>query len=69
MNNNDENFAMKLFEKQLRRSEFHFYAVCFLFFLFMLFAYLWPTVSEIKQNVENSQNVSQGVNDESGAKH
>ena len=26
--NNDENFAMKLVEKQLRRSEYHFYAVC-----------------------------------------
>lgn len=68
MNNDNENLAMKLFEKQLRRSELHFYAVCFLFFIFMLFAYLWPTVSEIKQSVENSQNVSQGVNDESGAK-
>lgn len=68
MNNDNENLAMKLFEKQLRRSEFHFYAVCFLFFVFMVFAYLWPTVSEIKQSVENSQNVSQGVNDESGAK-
>ena len=34
----------------------------------MLFAYLWPTVSEVKQTVANSQNVTQGVNDESGAR-
>lgn len=31
VNMNEENFAMKLVEKQLRRSEYHFYAVCFLF--------------------------------------
>lgn len=64
----EENFAFKLIDKQLRRSEYHFYAVCFLFFVFMLFAYLWPTVSEVKQTVANSQNVTQGVNDESGAR-
>lgn len=60
MNNNDENFAMKLFEKQLRRSEFHFYAVCFLFFVFMLFAYLWPVSGEITntQDVKGNDNIS-----------
>lgn len=55
----EENFAFKLIDKQLRRSEYHFYAVCALFFVFMLFAYLWPTVSEVKQTVANSQNVTQ----------
>lgn len=64
----EENFAFKLMDKQLRRSEYHFYAVCALFFVFMLFGYLWPTVSEVKQTVANSQNVTQGVNDESGAR-
>lgn len=35
----NENFAMQIVEKQLRRSEYHFYAVCVLFFVFMLFAF------------------------------
>ena len=61
---NDENFAMQLVEKQLRRSEYHFYAVCILFLVFMLFAYLWPVSSDVSQEVTNSQNVTQGVNDE-----
>lgn len=50
----DENFAMQLVEKQLRRSEWHFYAVCFLFFVFMLFAFLWPVASDIDTNQEVS---------------
>ena len=50
----DENFAMQLVEKQLRRSEWHFYAVCFLFFVFMLFAFLWPVASGIDTNQEVS---------------
>lgn len=54
----EENFAMKLVEKQLKRSEYHFYAVCFLFFVFMLFAYLWPVASEVNtiQDVEGERN-------------
>lgn len=57
---NDENFAMKLIEKQLRRSEYHFYAVCVLFFVFMLFAYLYPVVSDIDttQTVNGKNNVT-----------
>ena len=56
----EENFAMKLVEKQLRRSEYHFYAVCVLFLVFMLFAYLWPVASEItnKQDVTAKDNVT-----------
>ena len=56
----DENFALQLIEKQLRRSEHHFYAVCFLFFVFMLFAYLWPVVSDIDttQTVTGKDNVT-----------
>lgn len=50
----DENFAIQLIEKQLRRSEWHFYAVCFLFFVFMLFAFLWPVASDIDTNQEVS---------------
>lgn len=61
----NENFAMQIVEKQLRRSEYHFYAVCVLFFVFMLFAYLWPVASDVTQSVDNSENVSQGVNDDS----
>lgn len=61
-------FALKLVEKQLRRNEFHFYAVCVLFFVFMLFAYLLPSTSDITQMVEESENVTQGVNDESNSK-
>lgn len=64
----DENFAMQLIEKQLKRSEYHFYAVCFLFLVFMLFAFLWPAASNVVQSVDNSENVTQGVNDESNAK-
>ncbi len=60
----DENFAMQLVEKQLRRSEWHFYAVCFLFFVFMLFAYLWPVSGDVWQEVANSENVMQEVNDD-----
>lgn len=56
----EENFAMKLVEKQLRRSEYHFYAVCFLFFVFMLFAFLWPTSSDTDttQRVTAKDNVT-----------
>lgn len=56
----EENFAMKLVEKQLRRSEYHFYAVCILFFVFMLFAYLWPVASEITntQDVDGKDNIT-----------
>ena len=64
----DENFAMQLVEKQLKRSEYHFYAVCFLFLVFMLFAYLWPAYGDVTQAVENSDNVTQGVNNESNSK-
>lgn len=63
-----ENFAMQLVEKQLRRSEYHFYAVCVLFFVFMLFAYLYPTYGDVSQAVENSENVTQEVNNEGNAK-
>ena len=61
----DENFAMQLIEKQLKRSEYHFYAVCFLFFIFLLFVFLWPAASNVMQSVDNSENVTQGVNNES----
>lgn len=64
----DENFALQLIEKQLRRSEHHFYAVCILFFVFMLFAYLWPSYGDVWQEVENSENVTQGVNNENNTK-
>lgn len=57
-------FALKLVEKQLRRNEYHFYAVCILFFLFMLLSYLLPSTSDITQMVEESENVTQGVGDE-----
>lgn len=63
-----ENFAMQLVEKQLQRSEKHFYAVCILFFVFMLFAYLWPVASNVMQSVDNSENVTQEVNNESNSK-
>ena len=66
---NNENFAMQLVEKQLRREEYRFYAVCFLFFMFMLFAYLIPYSSNITQAVDNSENVIQEVNDESSSKN
>lgn len=57
---NDENFAMQLVEKQLRRSEYHFYAVCILFLVFMLFAYLWPVSSDTDttQKVTANDNVT-----------
>ncbi len=61
----NENFAMQIVEKQLRRSEYHFYAVCVLFFVFMLFAYLWPVDGDVTQSVDNSKNVTQGINDDS----
>lgn len=64
----DENFAIQLVEKQLKRSEYHFYAVCFLFFVFMVFAYLWPSYGDVTQAVENSENVTQGVNNEDNTK-
>lgn len=64
----EENFAMKLVEKQLRRSEYHFYAVCVLFFVFMLFAFLWPSYGDVTQAVDNSENVTQEVNNESNTK-
>lgn len=64
----DENFAIQLIEKQLKRSEYHFYAVCFLFLVFMLFAYLWPTYGDVTQAVDNSENVTQEVNHENNAK-
>lgn len=64
----DENFAIQLIEKQLKRSEYHFYAVCFLFFVFMVFAYLWPSYGDVTQSVENSENVTQGVNNEDNTK-
>ena len=55
-----ENFAMQIVEKQLRRSEYHFYAVCVLFFVFMLFAFLWPTSSDTDttQKVSANDNVT-----------
>lgn len=68
MNNDNENLAMKLFEKQLRKSEFHFYAVCFLFFVFMILAYIMPVKNDITQSVDNSEDIKQVVNDESGSK-
>lgn len=68
VNMNEENFAMKLVEKQLRRSEYHFYAVCFLFFVFMLFAYLIPAGNEVMQLVDRSENVRRAVNDEGNSK-
>lgn len=61
-------FALKLVEKQLRRNEYHFYAVCVLFFLFMLLSYLLPSTSDVFQMVEESENVTQGVGDESNPK-
>lgn len=64
----ETDFALQLVEKQLRRSEYHFYAVCVLFFVFMLFAYLLPSTSDVFQMVEESENVTQGVNDESNSK-
>ena len=55
-----ENFAMQLFEKQLRRDEFKFYAVCVLFLVFMLFAYLYPTDNNVttQQKVTAKDNVT-----------
>lgn len=65
---NEESFAIKLVEKQLRRSEYHFYAVCILFFVFMVLAYIMPASSDIMQSVDNSENIKQVVNDESSSK-
>jgi hypothetical protein len=55
-----ENFAMQLIEKQLRRDEYKFYTVCALFFVFMLFAFLWPTSSDTDttQKVTANDNVT-----------
>lgn len=55
---NEESFAIKLVEKQLRRSEYHFYAVCFLFFVFMILAYIMPVSSEVNaiQDVDGQSN-------------
>lgn len=55
---NEESFAIKLVEKQLRRSEYHFYAVCILFFVFMVLAYLMPASSEVNtmQDVDGQSN-------------
>nr|DAE46875.1 MAG TPA: hypothetical protein [Caudoviricetes sp.] len=64
----ESDFALQLVEKQLRRSEYHFYAVCILFFVFMLLSYLLPSTSDVTQMVEDSENVTQGVNDESNPK-
>lgn len=64
----ESDFALQLVEKQLRRSEYHFYAVCILFFVFMLLSYLLPSTSDVTQMVEASENVTQGVNDESNPK-
>lgn len=64
----ETDFALQLVEKQLRRSEYHFYAVCILFFVFMLLSYLLPSTSDVTQMVEDSENVTQGVNDESNPK-
>lgn len=63
-----ENFAMQLIEKQLRRDEYKFYTVCALFFVFMLFAFLWPSYGDVTQAVDNSENVTQEVNNESNTK-
>ena len=54
------NFAMQLVEKQLRRSEWHFYAVCILFLVFMFFAYLYPVDSNTSTNqtVDANDNVN-----------
>ena len=56
----EENFAMKLVEKQLRRDEYKFYTVCALFLVFMLFAFLWPTSSDTDttQKVAANDNVT-----------
>lgn len=58
VNMNEESFAIKLVEKQLRRSEYHFYAVCILFFVFMVLAYLMPASSEVNaiQDVDGQSN-------------
>ena len=55
-----ENFAMQLVEKQLRRDEYKFYAVCILFVVFMLFAYLYPVASDVttQQKVSGKNNVT-----------
>ena len=55
-----ENFAMQLVEKQLRRDEYKFYAVCILFLVFMLFAYLYPVTSDVttQQKVSGKNNVT-----------
>lgn len=37
----EENFAFKLIDKQLRRREYHFYAVCALFFVHLDFCFSW----------------------------
>lgn len=65
---NEENFAMQLVEKQLKRDEYKFYTVCALFLVFMLFAFLWPVASNVTQAVDNSENVTQEVNNESNSK-
>ena len=61
---NNENFAMQLIEKQLRRDEYKFYAVCFLFLVFMLFAYLWPVASDISTTQEVNANDNVAVSNE-----
>lgn len=60
----EKNFAMQLVEKQLQRSERHFYAVCFLFLVFIFFAYLYPVSNDVNQAVENSDNLTQEVKNE-----
>lgn len=54
----EKNFAMQLVEKQLQRSERHFYAVCFLFLVFIFFAYLYP----VSNDVDTSQEVNANDN-------
>lgn len=56
----DEDFLLKLIEKQQKRDDRKFYALCFLFLVFMLFAYLYPVVSDIDttQTVTGKDNVT-----------
>ena len=57
---NNENFAMQLVEKQMRREEIKFYVVCALFLAFMFFAYLYPETSSVdaSQEVNAHDNVN-----------
>lgn len=60
----EKNFAMQLVEKQLQRSERHFYAVCILFLVFIFFAYLYPVSSDVDTSQEISANDNVTVTNE-----